>query len=109
MGDWAAVARAVNERMRELGISQRELAERSGISPATLREIQHGTNRQRSRSTLAAISRALRWPEDHLRRISVEGQANEPTAEDAPALAGLREELAELRQRVEAIESRLQQ
>ena len=109
MGDWAAVARAVNERMRELDITQRELAERSGISPATLREIQQGANRQRSRSTLAAISRALRWPEDHLRRISVEGHASEPTAEDAPALASLREELAELRQRVEALESRLQQ
>jgi len=107
VGDWAAVARAVNERMRELNITQRELAERSGISPATLREIQQGANRQRSRSTLAAISRALRWPEDHLRRISVEGQADEPTAEDAPSVASLREELAELRQRVEALEARL--
>ncbi|SEG90218.1 Helix-turn-helix domain-containing protein [Thermomonospora echinospora] len=109
MSDWAAVARAVNERMRELDITQRELAERSGISPATLREIQQGANRQRSRSTLAAISRALRWPEDHLRRVSTEGQVSESTAEDAPALASLREELTELRQRVEALESRLQQ
>ncbi|RAY16370.1 XRE family transcriptional regulator [Actinomadura craniellae] len=109
MGDWAAVARAVNERMQERGITQRELAERSGISPATLRQIQQGMDRQRSRATLAAISRALGFSEDHLRRVSMGGRASEPSGTDAPVLEGLRAELADLRQRVEDIETRLRQ
>lgn len=67
MESWQAIADAINTRMTELDISQRELADRSGVSVATLREIQHATaNRRRSARTLAAISRALNWPDNHL-------------------------------------------
>ena len=32
MSDWTAVAKVVNDRMSVLGLTQRELAERSGVS-----------------------------------------------------------------------------
>jgi transcriptional regulator with XRE-family HTH domain len=68
--NWQAVADAINARMAELNVSQRELAERSGVSPATLREIQHASaNRRRSSRTLAAVSRALQWPDEHLAAV----------------------------------------
>ena len=34
--DWAAVARAINQRMAELDLSQRELIARSQVSKATV-------------------------------------------------------------------------
>ena len=67
LDDWAAVARAINERTHELGMRQRELAERSGVSQAIVREIQHQTvERRRSARTLEALSLALDWHSDHL-------------------------------------------
>lgn len=108
MGNWEAVARAVNDRMTERGISQRELAERSGVSPATLRQIQQGVPRQRSRSTLAAISRALGFPDDRLREVSMDGRPTEERrAVDASPVSELRRELTDLRKRVETLEAHL--
>lgn len=58
--DWTAVARAINERMSELGLTQRELVQRSHVSKAIVREIQHNTvQRRRSDRTLEALSIAL--------------------------------------------------
>lgn len=55
-GDWA-VARAISDRVRELGWRQHELAERSHVSAAVVREIQrHTVERRRSRRTLEALS-----------------------------------------------------
>ena len=66
-GNWAAVARAVSDRVRELGWRQRELAERSHVSVAVVREIQrHTVERRRSRRTLEALSVALGWEPEHL-------------------------------------------
>lgn len=60
--DWAAVARAISDRVRELGWRQRELAERSHVSLAVVREIQrHTVERRRSRRTLESLSVALGW------------------------------------------------
>jgi hypothetical protein len=65
--DWAAVAKAVNERVTELGWRQRELAERSHVSPAVVREIQrHTVERRRSPRTLESLSVALGWHPQHL-------------------------------------------
>ncbi|MET9302320.1 helix-turn-helix transcriptional regulator [Micromonospora aurantiaca] len=70
MEDWQAVASAMNSRMTELPMTQQELAERSKVSVATLRELQHATaTRKRSARTLAAISEALGWPDDYLRAV----------------------------------------
>jgi len=102
---WADVATVVNDRMVTRGLSQRELAERSGLSPATLRKIQHGVDQARNRSTLAGLSRALGLPEDHLWRVAMEGlAAAEQTGDETGAL---RRDVADLERRVAAIESQL--
>jgi transcriptional regulator with XRE-family HTH domain len=106
LGHWADVAKIVNDRMAARGISQRELAERSGVSTATLRKIQQGQEQTRTRSTLASISRALGFPEDHLWRVASAGMAAAEAPGDDPE--ALRREVADLRRRVGAIESRLQ-
>src|SRR5918992_3969662 len=68
--DWAAVAKAINQRVNELGWRQRELAERSHVSQAIVREIQHHTvERRRSARTLEALSTALGWHPQHLAAV----------------------------------------
>jgi hypothetical protein len=65
--NWAAVAEAINERVTELGWRQRELAERSHVSPAIVREIQrHTVERRRSPRTLESLSVTLGWEPQHL-------------------------------------------
>ena len=60
--DWAAVAQVISDRVRELGWRQRELAERSRVSAAVVREIQlHTVERRRSPRTLESLSVALGW------------------------------------------------
>ena len=106
MRHWADVAAVVNDRMATRGLSQRELAERSGLSPATLRKIQHGVDQARNRATLAGLSRALGLPEEHLWRVATEGlAAAEQAGDDTGAL---RREVNDLQRRVAAIESRLE-
>jgi transcriptional regulator with XRE-family HTH domain len=89
--------------MSEHKITQQELSQQSGVSTATLRKIQGGGEQNRTRSTLASISRALGLPEDHLWRVS----RGEPTdvAQDGE-LSALRDEVADLARRVDALESR---
>lgn len=68
--DWAAVARAISQRVNELGLRQRELAERSQVSQAVVRELQHNTvQRRRSSRTLEALSLALGWHPQHLTAV----------------------------------------
>ena len=52
--DWAAVARAMNRRLTELGMRQRDLAERAHVSQAIVRELQRNTA-QRKRLSLIHI------------------------------------------------------
>ncbi len=110
MSDWAAVAKVVNDRMKALDLTQRELSERSGVSVATLRKIQQGEDQRRSATTLAAISRALGLADDHLRRIA--GGSARPAAghsgEDRvpERLESVETQLAQLQERVAALEDR---
>jgi transcriptional regulator with XRE-family HTH domain len=68
--DWSAVAQAISNRMAELGISQRELIERSHLSKAIVREIQHDVvRRRRSARTLEALSTALDWHPGYLAAV----------------------------------------
>jgi transcriptional regulator with XRE-family HTH domain len=68
--DWVAVANAINERVNELGWRQRELAQRSHVSQAIVRELQHHTvERRRSARTLEALSLALGWHPQHLAAV----------------------------------------
>jgi len=68
--DWVAVANAINARVNELGWRQRELAQRSHVSQAIVRELQHHTvERRRSARTLEALSVALGWHPQHLSAV----------------------------------------
>src|SRR5262245_29905579 len=69
--DWAAVAKAIDRRLKELGWRQRQLAQRSNVSQAIVRELQHRTlERRRSPRTLEALSIALGWHPQHLQALS---------------------------------------
>ena len=68
--DWVAVANAIKERVNELGWRQRELAQRSHVSQAIVRELQHHTvERRRSARTLESLSIALGWHPQHLAAV----------------------------------------
>ena len=101
--DWSAVAQAINQRVKELGLRQRELAERSQVSQAIVREIQQGRiHRRRSARTLEALSLALEWHPDHLMAV-LEGHPP-PRIGDPEA-----SEDDELRTRLTVIERRLRE
>jgi DNA-binding Xre family transcriptional regulator len=81
--DWVAVAAVLNERMAARRVGQQELATLSGVSVSTLRQVQHGAGRRVQNKTLAAISRALGWPDDHLSEILLGYGAPSPRGGDA--------------------------
>ncbi|MBM7774274.1 transcriptional regulator with XRE-family HTH domain [Actinokineospora baliensis] len=68
--DWPAVARCITERLTELGLTQRELALRSQVSQAIIRELQYNTlQRNRSTRTLQALSTTLELHPHHLTQL----------------------------------------
>lgn len=88
--DWAAVAKAINDRMTELGWRQRELAERSHVSPAIVREIQrHTVERRRSPRTLESLSVTLGWHPHYLNAVlnGVPGPEGEPATREETAIS----------------------
>ena len=97
--DWAAVAKALNDRVDELGWLQRELARRSNVSQAIIREIQHHVvERRRSPRTLESLSTALGWHPGHLEAVL---HGIEPPSPDDPLSA------AALSSRLERMEQHL--
>jgi transcriptional regulator with XRE-family HTH domain len=118
--DWAAVAVAINQRMAELGLLQRELIERSHVSKSAVSEIQHNVKqRRRSARTLEALSLALAWHPQHLiavlerRRPPQAGAPVVTSRQDVPGhLAAIEQQLWEITNRldnIEAIKYRLDQ
>jgi hypothetical protein len=100
--DWAAVARAIGERLRELGWRQRELVERSHVSAAVVREIQrHTVERRRSRRTLESLSVALGWEQERLDAV-LKGRTQQ-----AKVRSPLLVDEAALWSRLDALEGRL--
>src|SRR4051794_18610234 len=79
--DWTSVSRALNDRMAARRIGQQELAQLSGVSVSTLRQLQHGAGRRVQNRTLAAICAALDWPEDHLLGVLVSTRPTVPTGD----------------------------
>jgi hypothetical protein len=83
------------------------------VSVSTLRQLQHGASRRVQNRTLAAISTALDWPEDHLTSVLLLGQSTTgaPTAEVTDAVVdGLRRietQLADFGKRLASIEALL--
>ncbi|GAA2999595.1 helix-turn-helix domain-containing protein [Actinokineospora diospyrosa] len=87
-GDWNAVAKVVDRRIREIGVSQRELAQRSQVSQAVIREIQYNTvQRRRSTRTLEALSQVLDLHPDHLTAV-LEGTNPSPREPEPTAPPG---------------------
>ncbi|WP_189160109.1 helix-turn-helix domain-containing protein [Lentzea pudingi] len=107
--DWQAVADAINTRMEQLGLSQKELSERSKVSPATLRLMQQGANASRSATTLAAVSTALGWKADHLGDVAAGRPASGDDAEQdlREEVQALRGEVAELRAGLEGLTAKV--
>jgi len=111
--NWTAVSREVNYRAAELGLKQRELAERSGVSLAIVREIQQDkVHRNRNPRTLEALSVALQRHPQHLTAVlagkvpSGAGQAPIPKPDPVVvALNTLIREIRGLRAQVSRIES----
>jgi transcriptional regulator with XRE-family HTH domain len=103
--DWAAVAMAINQRLTELGWRQRELARRSNVSLAIVRELQHNTvQRRRGSRTLESLSAALDWHPQHLDAV-LHGQT--PPAPGEPADDPLWSRLDTLEHRLDEITDRL--
>ena len=58
--DWAAAASELKDRMAKLGMTQFDLASKSGVSIATIREMLHARERQRSPRTLSGSLQGTR-------------------------------------------------
>jgi transcriptional regulator with XRE-family HTH domain len=106
--DWAAVARAISQRMSELGLNQRELIERSRVSKATVGELYHNSaQRRRSARTLEALATALEWHPRHLIAV-LQGQRvpdlGEPVSRSDDDVVG---RLAVIEYRLTQIETQL--
>lgn len=89
-----AAGRAVAERLVELGLTQDELGHRAGVSTSTIRTLIRGRPHRFRPAKLTALSRALGWPPDGIRRLLAGEPAadlpTEPVAEgEARLLAGL--------------------
>ena len=115
--DWAAVAREVNRRAGSLGLRQKDIAERSGVSLAIIREIQQNkTQRRRNPRTLEALSVALQWHPQHLGAVLAGIKPPDAVSESAPPadpvaaaldsvireIRGLRAQIGTLTRRVES-------
>lgn len=110
--DWPAVADAINGRLRELDMTQLELAQRSQVSVATIRQLQSGDTRARRRHprTLRALSEALQWSPDHLEAVANGRDPSVDPDRDDPVVAELetiKATLAAVTARLDAIEQRL--
>ena len=105
---WEAVAKAINERVNELGWRQGELAERSHVSQAIVRELQHHViERRRSRRTLESLSTTLGWHPQHLDAVlhgSTPPRLAEPVSDNQDKLWS---RLDTLEQRLDEIVERL--
>jgi transcriptional regulator with XRE-family HTH domain len=101
--DWVAVAEAITGRMRELKLSQRDLAVQSNVSVATIREIQrHRISRRRNPRTLESLSETLGWPRQQLDAV-LNGRLPQDPAETGRDQGDLRSRLHELEQRLNTI------
>jgi hypothetical protein len=112
--DWAAVARAINQRSAELGFRQRDLIERSHVSKAIVGEItRNAVQRRRSARTLEALSLALDWHPQHLSAV-LSGRTPPAVGEpiyrfdedDVPVrLSAIEHQLREITDRLDEIKS----
>lgn len=83
---WTAAA--VRRRRLELGWTQEQLAERSGLSAATVRKIEAGAQPTYRALTCTRLCTALGWAPDALDSVSTPPRSEAPNRR-APALDGV--------------------
>ena len=94
------LARLVTARIAELHLTRRELQARSGVSVATIREIEHPKGKRNfGRQVLDALSGALEWPPDYLVRAVYRSS---PEAPD-PLVQAMMAALAPYLEKIDAI------
>lgn len=98
----------MSRRLAELGMRQRDLADRAHVSQAIVRELQHNTRqRRRSARTLEALSLALGWHPHHLRAV-LDGEPPPDPGEPVELPAGaVADQLATIDARLRSIEQLL--
>lgn len=79
--DWERIGELVTRRMEELSVRQAEVAQRAGLSDATVRHLMRGTPRGAPDSvTLRRLSVALGWTPESLVDAVLGGDvADDPT------------------------------
>ncbi|MBV9648714.1 MAG: XRE family transcriptional regulator [Pseudonocardiales bacterium] len=110
--DWVAVGKAITARLDELGMTQLELAAKSKVSPATIRELQYNKlPRRRHPRTLEAVSTALEWPAEYLNDVLAGKKAKPYEDERSDQVLGvldeIQDQLTEIRARLAAVEQQL--
>ncbi len=64
--DWDALGEALEEGMSAAGLSQKELAEKTGVAPSTIRKIMHRVKENYNSATLNSLSVGIRRPASFL-------------------------------------------
>jgi lambda repressor-like predicted transcriptional regulator len=83
-GDWTEVARVVEARLKRLKMSLAYLAQETGLSPNTIRQLGTPAGKH-NQSTLVALSAVLGWRHDHLLNIVLrQPEKNVLGPEDSP-------------------------
>jgi transcriptional regulator with XRE-family HTH domain len=94
------LAMAVTDRIAELHLTRRELEKRSGVSVATIREIEHPKRaRNFGRKVLEAISEALEWSPGHLVSVAYRSSSDAPD----PIVEAMMVALAPYLEKIDAI------
>lgn len=68
--DWPRAARLVRERMAQKGLDQVELARRSGVSDATIRNLTRGERHGYRAKQLGRLAEALDWEPGTIERLA---------------------------------------
>ena len=110
--NWDAVAKAVDDRLSDMRMTQMDVASRAQVSLTTVRELQHNSNpRKRRPQTLSAISEALGWPSVYLAEVLAGRTPTAHTDETSDpvltSLKALEREVGALRDRVGEIERQI--
>jgi transcriptional regulator with XRE-family HTH domain len=107
----AAVAKAITERMADLGINQVELVKRSGLGKSTVNEVLRDKKaRSRRPHTLERLSEALGWHRHHLAHVlrgKQPPEVSQPVEGTAPRFDAIEDRLDEIVDRLGVIETRL--
>jgi transcriptional regulator with XRE-family HTH domain len=80
--NWQALADALEEGMSAVGLSQKELAEKTGVAPSTIRKIKNRDEENYNPATLNSLSVGIRRPASFL-----DDRFNDRVPQDSGALA----------------------